>query len=228
MDSRNWMNLTGHENTRYTHIITRQYRFAADLLSFKSRAPINRDISRYIKQIAVTESRGREKQAHRVKVSGGPKRKDTRERHAWRSRTTCNHYHKYIKSDPASVPPPARPGSRRDRSISAPSRRKTNDRRFSLRAPWTVCCTDRIRYVPRSRGDSRVRKVTRTPTGAYNVRALSRAICKRQQVSLELWRAEALLFKSQPLHINILPWTCTSTLAMDSVYIWEISRVLWK
>jgi len=61
-----------------------------------------------------------------------------------------NHYHKYIKSDLTYVPS-ARPGSRRDRSISTPSRRKTNDRRFSLRAPCIACCTDRIRHVSRSR-----------------------------------------------------------------------------
>jgi len=50
-------------------------------------ASINRDIGRYIKQI-VTENCGREKKAS-VEVSSGPERKDTCERHAWRSRTTC-------------------------------------------------------------------------------------------------------------------------------------------
>lgn len=132
------------------------------------------------------ERRGREEKtvAHRVKISGGPERKDTRERHAWRSRTTCNHYHKYIKSDLTYVLS-ARPGSRRDRSISTPSRWKTNDRWFSLRALWIACCTDRIRHMSRSR------EIPESDTHAYwGLKCTSpfTAICKRQQICRDVWR----------------------------------------
>jgi len=71
-----------------------------------------------------------------VKVSDEAERKDTRERHAWRSRTTCNHYHKHIKSDPRYVKP-----------------RRGRDRDFHAGAAGLHRCG--IRVAASGRGDRR-------------------------------------------------------------------------
>lgn len=141
----------------------------------KLHASIDHDIGRYIKQIAVTESRGREEKVGTALKCPADRneRIHTRECHAWRSRTTCNHYHKYIKSDPnvrsfgsAWVA---------DVIVQFPrhraGRQTIGDSRYALHGSLVALIESDI--CPGVARDPRVRKVTRTPTGAYNVRALS-------------------------------------------------------
>lgn len=221
MDIHNWMNLTGHEKlSLHAHNYT-SMSFGRGFVKLHA-VVINRDIDRCIKQIVTENCRREEKTG--VEVSGGLERKDTCERHAWRSpNDVYNHYHKYIKSDPTNVGFGSAWIAMWSFNFHAIA---PEDKRSAVLVTRSV---DRLLHrqnptcVPIAR-DPRARKVTRTPTGAYNVRALSQLFVNVNRL-LEWARRRS--FSKASRFTQIFSCVCVSRAGWH-VFLRKIFHVLMK
>lgn len=116
-----------------TRVITASTPFRIEYI-VELRASINHDVDRYVKQTAVLEAAGKGQEgAYEIGHTALKDSADRNERihvnvtHGDRERRVT-YYHKRIKSDPRRAGMSLRFEPGRDRSISTPSRRKTNDR----------------------------------------------------------------------------------------------------